>query len=150
LAIAPRLAIDEQRLTACTPSLVRLLWLFSYVRRVTVDCRRQQVTIATTRLWFLHRTRVLSFDQIDRIVYCGQGMPTLSGAEPAFFLISLGLKDRGPDIELFTVIEDQPQPQSWLDGLSGAARSPARVGDEAALRIVDLLHRYIGVPIARH
>ena len=77
-------------------------------------------------------------------------MPTLSGAEPAFFLISLGLKDGAPDIELFTVIESQPSSSRWLDSLSGAAQDPARLGDEAAVRIVDLLHRYIGAPIARH
>ena len=75
-------------------------------------------------------------------------MPTLSGAEPAFFLISLGLKDGAPDIELFTVIE--PSSSRWLDSLSGAAQDPARLGDEAAVKIVDLLHRYIGAPIARH
>ena len=149
MALAPSLSIEELRLTACTHTLARLLWLFSYCRQVTVDCRRRQITIATTRFWFRHRTRVIGFDQIDRIIYCGQGLPTLSEAEPAFFIISLCLKD-GADIELFTVIEDQPRRYSWLDRLSGARNDPARLGDEAAVKIVDLLHRYIGVPIARH
>lgn len=148
MALAPRLLIDEQRLTACTHPLARLLWLFSYVRRVTVDRQRRQVTVATTWLWCQRRTRVIAFDQITRIICCGQSMPTLSGAEPAFFLISLGLKDGAPDIELFTVIE--PSSSRWLDSLSGAAQDPARLGDEAAVKIVDLLHRYIGAPIARH
>lgn len=150
MALAPRLSIDEQRLTACTHPLARLLCLFSYARRVTVDCQSRQVTIATTWLWCQPRTRVIAFEQIGRIIYCGQGMPTLSGAEPAFFLISLGLKDGGGDIELFTVVEDQPRAYGWLDTLSGAASNRPRVGDEAAVRIVDLLRRYIGVPIARH
>jgi hypothetical protein len=150
LALAPRLSIDEDRIAACTHPLARALWLFSYVRRVDVDCRRRQVCIRTTRLWFRRETQVVPFDRIDRIILCGRGVPTLSGTQAAFFLISLGLKDRGADLELFTVLEQEPHPHDWLDKMAREIPSEARIGDEAAVKLVDLLHRYIGVPIARH
>ncbi len=147
MALAPRLSIDEDRIRASTHPLARVLWFFSYVRRVDVDCRRRVVTIRTTRLWLWRETRVIPFARIDRIICCGQGMPTLSGSQTAFFLISLGLKDAGADLELFTVLEQQPHAHDWLDKMAGAV--PTRLGDEAAVQLVDLLHRYIGVPIAR-
>jgi hypothetical protein len=149
LALAPRLSIDEDRISASTHPLAQALWLFSYERKVDIDCPRRTVTIQTTRLWFWRKTRVVPFDRIDRIIYCGQGMPTLSGTQTAFFLIKLGLKDGGGDLELFTVLEQQPHPHDWLDKMAGATPNEARVGDEAAVKLVDLLRRYIGVPIAR-
>ncbi len=149
LALGPRLSIDEHRISASTHPLARALWLFSYARKVDIDCPRRLVTIRTTRLWFWSETRVIPFDHIDRIIYCGQAMPTLSGSQTAFFLIKLGLKDGGTDLELFTVLEQQPHPHDWLEKMAGATPNEARVGDEVAVRLVDLLRRYIGVPIAR-
>jgi len=148
LSLAPLLSIDEDRISASTHPLARALWLFSYVRRVEIDCQRRRVTIATTRLWFMHKIRVVPFERIDRIICCGQGMPTLSGSETAIFLISLGLKGGDADLELFTILEQQPD--DWLDRIAAANPNEVRIGDEAAVKLVGLLHRYLGVPIARN
>jgi hypothetical protein len=160
LGLAPTVRADDDRLAVCTCGLARLLWLFSYMRQVTVDRQQRRVTVTTTRLWFWRDVRVIAFDQISRIVYRGQGVPSLQfwrylsadagGYESAFFLISLFLKDRQHELVLFTVWEEQPHPNDWLESISGGASDQARLGDEDAVRLVELLHRYIGVPIARH
>ena len=156
--LSPTLSIDENRFSASTPTLARLLWLFSYGRRVTVDRGARRVTVTTTRLWLWQETRVIGFDRISRIICTGQGIPTLlfwrylsedSGGDSAFFLISLALTDPSDDVALFTIWEEQPRRYDWLDRLAGVARNDARVGDEDAVRIVDLLHDFLGVPIAR-
>ena len=160
LQLSPILAIDEDRFSATTPWLARLLWLFSYSRVVTVDRKRQRITITTTRLWRWCQTQTIDFDHISRIVYQGQGMPSLmfwryasdlvDGCRSAIFLISLALKDHSEVQPLFTIWENQPREHDWLDRLAGSAASPMRLGDEASVRVVDLLHDYLRVPIARH
>ncbi len=160
MGLSPTLSRDENRFSASTPTLARLLWLFSYARRVTVDRATRRITVTTRRLWLWQQTRVIDFDRVSRIICTGQAIPSLlfwrylapdsDTSEAAFFLISLALKDRGNDVALFTIWEDQPSRYDWLDRLAGAAPNEARVGDEDAVRIVDLLHDYLRVPIARH
>jgi hypothetical protein len=160
LQLGPSVTVDEDRLCGSTAWLARLLWLFSYERRVTVDRRRRHVSIETTWLWLWRSVRVIDFDRINRIICTGQSLPTLqiwrylldssAGGDTAFFLIALGLKDDPDEIELFTIWEQQPHERTWADALAGAPKSQALVGDEAAVNLVDLLKEYLAVPIARH
>lgn len=159
LRLTPKLLVTPDRLSGCTPWLAQLLWLFSYARCVSVDRHRRQVRIVTRRLWIWSSERVVSFDEIGRIVFRAQAVPSLSlwrfllsnssSAESAFFLISLALKSEN-ELPLFMVWEEQPRGSGWLERLAGAPADEARIGDEAASAIVALLREYIGAPIAQH
>ena len=56
-------------LTAGTPWLFRLLFLFLYVRQVVIDSQSQHVSIKTRYLWFFQSERVVAFDRIKRLDY---------------------------------------------------------------------------------
>ena len=158
LYLAPTFKISAGRLHGCTHWLARLLWLFSYCRCVTVERRLRRLTISTRRLWLWRKDRRIRFDQVLRIVYRAQRIPSLNvlrylslsdsdTSDSALFLISLALKDTDEELALFTVWEQQPRDSDWLDVLSGNRTVPD-IGDEAAGAIVELLQQYIGVPVA--
>ncbi len=156
LHLAPVLRVDADRLQGCTSPLVRLLWLFSYGRCVSVNRTLRHVIISTRRAWWWRRSRVVAFDEVSRIIYRAQALPALSplrylsadaGSDSALFLISLGLKSN-QELPLFTVWEEQPRTPDWLDRLAGTAPDEPRLGDESAGHVVELLQSYIGAPLA--
>lgn len=160
LYLSPKLEVSADRLHGCTPWLARLLWLFSYCRCVTVSPRLSHLIISTRRLWWWHNVRLIRFDQVSRIVYRAQTIPTLNFwryfsfddsaiADSALFMISLALKDE-EELALFTVWEQQPLAPDWLDELAGDHAEAPELGDEAAGTVVELLRKYIGVPIREH
>jgi hypothetical protein len=160
LYLAPRFEVSAGRLHGCTPWFARLLWLFSYCRCLTVNRRLSRLTISTRRLWLWRTIRRIRFDEVSRIVYRAQALPSLNplrylsfddsdASDSAFFLISLALKDSAEELPLFTVWEQQPHADDWLDDLAGNHAVP-EIGDEAAGTVVRLLHEYIGVPVAQH
>jgi hypothetical protein len=142
--LVPVVTAEDSHLRGQTGWLVRLLCLFSYVRSVDIDRNRRRITVRTIWLWIFRREQVIDFEQVRRIVCQAQGMPS----ESALFLISLALEG-GRELPLFTVWEQQPRERDWLDKLAGEPRSDLRVGDEAAVSIIDLLREYLCVPIAR-
>jgi hypothetical protein len=161
LSLAPILEVSADRLHGCTSWLARLLWLFSYARCVTVNRRSSRITIATRRLWLWRTVRRIRFDQVSRIVFRAQAIPSLDvwrylsldnsdTSDSAFFLISLALKDSAEELALFTVWEEQPEAGDWLGGLAGGDAEAPAIGDEVAGTIVELLRSYLGVPIAGH
>jgi hypothetical protein len=145
LRLVPVVTAEENRLRGQTAWLVRLLGLFSYVRSVDIDRNSRRILVRTIWLWVFRRQQVVGFEQVKRIICQAQGLPS----ESALFLISLALES-GRELSLFTVWEQQPRERDWLDELAGEPRSDLRVGDEAAVSIIDLLREYLGVPIARH
>ena len=158
LRLSPTVSTDHDCVRGCTGWVTRVLYLFSYCRHVAVNRGSQRITVVTTWLWLFRSVREIGFDQVSRIICRGQGMPTLlpwrylseesEGYASAFFLISLALKD-GEELTLFTIWEQQPREHDWLDQLAGGASNVAQVGDEASVSIVNLLHEYLAVPIAR-
>jgi hypothetical protein len=161
LRVTPRFDIGADRLHGCTPWFARMLWLFSFGRCVTVNRRLSHVIISTRQLWLWRQVRVIRFDQVSHIVYRAQAIPSLNlwryvslddsdTSDSAFFLISLALKDGNSELPLFTVWEQQPRSSDWLDRLAGTRANEQEIGDEAAGAVVDLLRKYIGVPIAGH
>jgi hypothetical protein len=157
LAIAARFTVSTDRLRGCTPWLTQLLWLYSYCRCVVVNRRQQHLIVSTRRCWLFSHVRCVPFSEVTRIVYRAQRMPSLSPlrnlledgpADWAVFFISLGLK-QGPELPLFTVWQRQTLTPEWLQRLAGE-RPALELGDEAASDLVELLHRYIGVPVAQH
>jgi hypothetical protein len=147
LSLVPQIELSAERLTARTALLARALWLFSYERCVTVDRHARRVTIETRRLWAWCTTRVISFEDVARIVYRSAAPPS---ADSAFFLISLALRSEHLELPLFAVWEQQPREPDLLDELAGTRSDPRRIGDEAAGSVVALLREYLGVPIAAH
>lgn len=159
LYLAPKFEVLPDRLHGCTSRFARALWLFSYCRCVTVSPRLRHLIISTRRLWLWQKDRLISFDQVARIVYRAQAIPTLNiwrylsfdeeVSDSAMFMISLRLKHGVEEVPLFTVWEQQPVGDDWLDELAGD-REPPEVGDEAAESVVEVLQRFIGVPIREH
>jgi hypothetical protein len=168
LYIAPRLEVKPDRIHGRTAWAAQLLVLFAYCRSVTVDRARQKVLITTRWFWLFQTRRVIPFDRVGRIVYRAQSLPSLSPmryltlalqgsdiCDSAVFLIAIAFKDAADDkrarneLTLFSVWEQQPRANDWIDSLAGV-RTNARIGDETAGAIVDLLHDYLGVPIASH
>ena len=158
LYLAPNFQVSPDRLHGCTPWLARLLWLFSYCRCVTVSRRLSHLIVSTQRLWVWRETRLIRFDQVSRIIYRAQAIPTLNFwrylslddseiSDSAFFMISLALKDDDEELPLFTVWEQQPLAADWLDELLSERAEAPEIGDEGAGTVVELLRKYIGVPI---
>jgi hypothetical protein len=154
------LELSTDRMHGCTPWLARLLWLFSYCRCVTVSRLSSHVVVRTRRLWLWNRMRVVRFEQVSRIIFRAQAIPTLDyrrylslggsdTSDSALFLISLALKDSAEELYLFTIWEQQPDANDPLGPLEGdAAHTAAEIGDEVAGNVVTLLSKYIGVRIA--
>jgi hypothetical protein len=166
LRIAPNIEVRGDRVSGCTPWLAQLLVLFFYRRSVVVDRRRRRVLVTTRWFWILQYPQIIPFDRIARIIYRAQGLPSLSPyrylslrntdvCDSAFFLISIAIKDAAEDrrarreLTLFSVWEQQPRDRDWIDALAGI-RTNTRVGDETSGAIVDILHEYLGVPVASH
>jgi hypothetical protein len=161
LSIAPQIDADGERLHVCTSPFVRLLWLLSYRRCLTVERSSGEIRISTQRLWVWRRERIVHRDEVSRVVYRAQALPSLNlwryvslddGAtsDAALFLVSLAFKQRAEEEPLFTVWQSQPSSADWLDRLAGAEPDEPSTGDEAAGSLVELLRSYLGVPVAQH
>jgi hypothetical protein len=165
--IAPVIEVKADRVSGCTPLLARLLVLFFYNRAVMVDRRRQRVVVTTNWFWLWQSVRTIPFNRVARIIYRAQGVPSLSPiryvwswntdvCDSAFFLISIAIKDDAEDrrarteLTLFTIWEQQPRESDWIDRLAGIRNNPRQLGDETSGAIVNILHEYLGVPIASH
>lgn len=160
LYLAPNLEVSADRLHGCTPWPVRLVWLFSFCRCVTVSRRLNHLIITTRWLWLWRKSRLIRFDQVSRIIYRAQAIPSLSIwrylsldgsalSDSALFMISLALKHSEEELPVFTVWEEQPTGESdWLDELAGERAATPEIGDEAADSVVELLQKFIGVRIA--
>ena len=159
LSVAPHFELSTERLHGCTPWLARILWLFSYCRCVTVSRSLSQLVIRTRWLWVWRQIRIIRFEQVSRIIFRAQAIPTLDfwrylslGSAPtsdsALFLISLALKGSTEELPLFTIWEQQPDEGDALDDPAADPVQAAEIGDEVAGRVVTLLSKYIGVRVA--
>ena len=166
LHIAPKIDVKSDRISGCTPWVAQLLVLFFYSRAVTVDRRRQRVIVTTRWFWIWTVERTIPFNRVARIVYRAQGLPSFSLArylslqnsdvcDSAVYYISIAIKDAAEDkrahteLTLFSVWQQQPRDPDWVDKLAGI-RTNTEIGDETSGAIVDILHEYLGVPIASH
>jgi hypothetical protein len=165
LRIAPRIEIQPDQIRGCTALAAQLLVLFAYARYVTIDRRRQRLTVRIRLLWLWKVERIIPFDRVHRIIYRAQGVPSFSPLrylflqttdviESAFYFISIGVKAAAEDkhareeLALFSVWEQQPRTPDMFDKLAGVRINPNAIGDEASGAIVEMLREYLGVPIA--
>jgi hypothetical protein len=167
LHVAPKIDIRPDQIRGCTAWAAQLLVLFAYARYVTIDSRRQRITVTIRLLWLRKIERVIPFDRVDRIIYRAQGVPSFSPLrylflqttdviESAFYYISLGIKATADDklareeLALFSVWEQQPRAPDMFDKLAGVRTNPNLIGDEASGAIVAILRKHLGVPVASH
>jgi hypothetical protein len=156
LRVAPRIDVHSDQIRGCTAWAAQLLVLFAYARYVSVDRRRQRVTVAIRWLWFWRVERIIPFDRVHRIIYRAQGVPSFSPLRYLFYYISLGIKATADDkhardeLSLFSVWQQQPRAPDMFDKLAGVRTNTNLIGDEASGAIVDILREYLGVPIASH
>jgi hypothetical protein len=168
LRIAPNIEVGSDRVHGCTPWAARLVVLFFYSRCVTINRRSQLVHIATRWFWFWRSERTIPFNRVSRIIYRAQALPSTSPlrylsllgnsdtSDSAFFLIAIAIKAAAEDrrstdeLTLFSVWEQQPRERDWVDRLAGINQNSGNIGDECSGAIVDILHEYLGVPIASH
>lgn len=160
LLIEPELEMTDDRWHGCTPLALRILWLLSYRRCVTVDRAAGQVRIDTRRFWFVASTRIIRVDSVARVVCSAQAMPTglqpwrlftsrsMVDADVAFYYVALVLRDGREEIPLFTLIESLPAEDGVLTRLSGDSDGN-RIGDEGATRLVTQLQDYLGLARVR-
>ena len=78
MRVAPRIDVRPDQIRGCTAWAAQLLVLFAYARYVTIDRRRQRVTVAIRLLWLWRVERIIPFDRVDRIIYRAQGVPSFS------------------------------------------------------------------------
>lgn len=161
LVVAPEIEVTGDRLVGRTSRTARVLWLYSFDRCVTLDRRRQLVTIVTRRLWLWRTERRIPFDRVNRIVLRAQSMsgvglwtllslgfaPVLDGA---LFLISLGLHDGGNELFLFTVWEEQGGASELMSVMAGDPEPESRLGDERAGEVIARLREFLAVPVSSH
>jgi len=167
LRVAPKIDVRVDQIQGCTALPARLLVLFAYCRYVTIDRGRQVVKVTVQWFWLWKVERTIPFDRVGRIIYRAQGVPSLSPrryvfgqgtdvCDSAFFLISIAIKATADErhareeLALFSVWEQQPREPDWIDKFAGVRTHPNRVGDETSGAIVEVLHEYLGVPIASH
>ena len=154
LAIGPDLEVSADRVTGRTPAMTRVLWGFSYDRRVTIDRARRTVQVRTRRAWVFTVEEHYAFESIDRVVLRAGELPGFSlwtylsfglaaPGELAFYIVGLGLSRTHEERVLFTVWEG-------ADGWHEVDGGDAAAGGAPARRLVDLLSEYLGVPVASH
>ena len=161
LLIEPELKLTDYSWHGCTPLAVRILWLFSYRRCVTVDRRVGQVRIETRRFWFASSTRTFKTDKVAGIVCRAQALPTgfplwralaldrpLVDTDVAFYYVALRLRDSADEVPLFTVVESLPVADGPLTRLTGESDGD-RIGDEGTTRLLSQLREYLGLAKGR-
>jgi hypothetical protein len=157
LLIEPEIELTDYRWQGCTPLPVRILWLFSYRRTVTIDRRLGAVRIETRRFWILSSTHIINTDRVAGLVCRAQALPTgfplwrvftlersLVDADVAFYFVALRLRDSGDEVPLFTVIESLPTQDGPLTRLTGVS-DDNRIGDEGTTRLLKQLGDYLGL-----
>ena len=157
LLIEPEVELTDYRWHGCTPLAVRILWLFSYRRCVTVDRRRGHVCIDTRRFWFFSKAQIVDAGRVTRIVCQAQALPTgfplwrlfavdrsMVNSDVAFYYVALRLRDSSDEVPLFTVIESLPATVGPLTRLTGGSDGN-RIGDEGATRLLTQLRDYLGL-----
>lgn len=123
ISVCPRIRADEDRLTASTSWLVRILGLELSLRQVVVDRRSRTVTVEQRTAWFFHRRHILSFAQIAAVTYGYEDVnpfAIFSSTHDAIDRYVVGLRVVASDeVRLFSFLgdgvfsNDGPLPDWW-------------------------------------
>jgi hypothetical protein len=161
LSITPKLTVSPDRIEARSADFARVLCLYAFDRRITIDRVGRRVIIDTQRLWFSRRRVTVSFDQVKRIVLRAGTMPgggllsipplsLLPGADAAFFVVSLAIDKSVDELALFTIWQEQEDGDDWLGSIVSDGTETVTLGDESSSKVITLLRQYLGVPVSSH
>jgi hypothetical protein len=155
LSTCPRLCKEGSRLVARTPWRLLISTLGLVYRQVTVDPKKEAVSVYGRYLWLLPRRRRIHFRAIEAVTYGYQDWASdawWSYAHDSVDLFSVGLRLHGGDeVHLFyfygdgTFTNDGPWPdwlywEDYLFDMSGTQERESKA-------FVDLLSKMIGVPV---
>ena len=145
LSSMPTISLEDHTFYAETSLPVATMLLFTFIRHITIDRRRQYVEVHTRRCWFFTTERFIPFRHIKSISY------DYKEALGLYDKYRLGLVLNNPDgehIDLFNVVGD--------NGIIGALiereieGSPVDIqGDQQkrSLELAEFLSEFIGVPL---
>lgn len=156
-SIGPRIRKQGARLTATSALRLQILSLGAFRREVVVEPRKGWLMVHDRQFWFLERTRLISFEQVEAVTYGFEDW-TLGGwffrARDTRELFRVGLRLRtGKEFDLFRFygegrfVNDSYFPDWWfweefLTDRSGTQEQESRV-------LVELLSKMIGVGVDR-
>jgi hypothetical protein len=153
LSVGPRIAYDDERLTAVTGWKMRMLTLGLTLCRVTVDPEQRVVIVERRRLWLFKRRRRIKFGWIAAVTYgysdqsFGGG---LSMAHDSFDIFSVGLRlHDDEEFRLFAFFGDGTFTNNsiWPDWMyasryrhdfTGTQEQESRVFAEVLSRMIDV------------
>jgi hypothetical protein len=154
-SICPRVQKENGRLVATTAWRLRLLTLGAYLRRVTVDPKKEVIQIETHWLWLFQRRRRIVFERVTAVSFGYRDLAlvapwTLIHDSVDLFKVGLRLRE-GEDVGLCSFYGDGtfrnngPFPDwfywnDYLFDLSGTQESESRA-------FVELLGKMINVPV---
>jgi len=155
-SMCPRIAADDQQLTASTSLVALCLTLGFCSRRVVIDRATETIRITRRIAWFYTRTETIEFRRIDAVTYGYEDMNPmafLGGAHDALDRFVVGLKLIGADeLRLFSFIgdgaftNDGSLPDWWY--WKEIAMDFAGPQERESRVFVTLLSKLIGVTIA--
>jgi hypothetical protein len=155
LAIGPRIQKRDGKLIAQTGYRVLVPSLGLYFRKVTVDPKREKITIARRLLWCFKQTRVIPFRFVSAVFYrysdvSGTSNMPWSGKTFDHFIVGLRLSDN-EEVPLFhffgegafvnnTFLPDWLYWQEYVLDSSGTQEQESRA-------YVELVKQMINVPL---
>jgi hypothetical protein len=155
LSICPRVCKVRSRLVASTSWRLLIPTLGLIFRQVTVDPKREEITVYGRYLWLLPRRRRIRFRSIEAVTYGYQDWAANASwtwAHDSVDLFSVGLRLHGGDeVHLFyfygdgTFTNDGPWPDwlYWNDYLFDMTGTQER----ESMAFVELLSKMIGVSV---
>lgn len=158
-SVKPKVWVEGDAIIARTSLLLMLLCLFFYRKWVVIDRKREYVEISKTLFWFFRSVEMIPFRRVDHIKYDYESYATSGGAigrtawrndQLEVFTVALVLsRPKGRRVPLFE-FRGEGAVETGLAGV--LCRGDAYVdfaGDQedASLRLVDLMSRFMGVRV---
>lgn len=156
-SIGPRIQKQGVRLVVTSALRLRILSLGAFSREVVVEPRKGWLMIHDRQFWFVERTRLIPFEQVEVVTYGFEDW-TFGGwffrARDTQELFRVGLRLRsGKEFDLFRFygeghfVNESYFPDWWfwkdfLTDLSGTQEQESRV-------LVELLSKMMGVKVDR-
>lgn len=156
LSVEPRVWEEGDALYGRASLLLRVLSLFSYDRRLTVDRRARTVTLESRWLWFFQETRTIGFEQIEQIEYKFASVPTS-------WSFGVGRTDQLESFSVNLVLEGEPKALRLFSFRGEGAVSTGLAGvllgdsvfdgqgtqESSSRRFVDRLSAFTGASLGR-
>ncbi|MDW8424636.1 MAG: hypothetical protein RMK51_01790 [Meiothermus sp.] len=156
-SIGPRIQKQGARLVVTTALRLRILSLGAFCRQVVVEPRKGWLMIHDRQFWFVERTRLIPFEQVEVVIYGFEDW-TFGGwffrARNTQELFRVGLRLRsGRELDLFRFYGEGPfvnesyLPDWWF--WDEFATDATGTQEQESRLLVELLSKMIGVRVDR-